>query len=343
MAAKPINGWAKRHPNTWLVHLLVAGTLLLTLLAAYSRNKSSQALFESERRLTAMSKASHDALMIINSSGSITFWNPAAEKMFGYTQDEIIGKDLHELLTLPEDRRKANHNMPAFAKSGKGQVLDSVMEMQAVRKSGKVFPVERAVSSFHFNNQWFAVGSVRDITQRKKAEARLIEMATTDVLTGIANRRHYLAQSTKQFKISSRYEKSFCVLMFDLDHFKRINDSYGHNIGDRVLKVVAACMKQTLRDTDIMGRIGGEEFAVSMPETRLEQAKMVAERLRKAIATSKVDVDKSQIQFTASFGISEYSENTKSVEMLLKQADEALYQAKEQGRNRVSFFKNKQK
>lgn len=167
----------------------------------------------------------------------------------------------------------------------------------------------------------------------------LNRQATTDFLTGIANRRHFLGLVQAEIARARRYGDRFSLAVVDLDTFKMINDTYGHLGGDRVLKSFCNVCRSSLRDTDVVGRLGGEEFGILMPSTALSEAAAVIERLRANIEASVVDHDQTSIHFTASFGLAEAAIEAISADDLLgevfRRADEALYQAKNTGRNRV--------
>jgi diguanylate cyclase (GGDEF)-like protein len=182
------------------------------------------------------------------------------------------------------------------------------------------------------DDSWYAVGSVRDITDRKNAEKALRELATTDFLTSLNNRRNFLELSTKEIKRAQRYVFPLAVFMFDVDHFKLVNDTYGHDIGDKVLKELAELSRENVREGDILGRLGGEEFAVTLPHTEREHAERAAERLREAVANHKIITEQEELSVTISIGVV-MMQGEGSIDALLKTADEALYQAKEQGRN----------
>jgi diguanylate cyclase (GGDEF)-like protein/PAS domain S-box-containing protein len=293
------------------------------------------ALREQEAMIRAMSEAAHDAMVMIDSEDTVLFWNSAAVRLLGYTSEEILGRKMHDLIALAEDAAKAQKGLEHFARTGTGPVMDTVMEFTAVKKSGETFPVERSVSAFQAGDQWYAVGSLRDITRRKEDEAKLTEMANIDGLTGLNNRRNFLDVSGLQFKQARRYGKPFSVVMFDVDHFKRVNDTYGHDIGDEVLKALSRTVEATCRDADVPGRLGGEEFAVALPETGLAEALLAAERIRAALAACRVDTPRGGIAFTVSLGVAAAGEWHEDLEALLKDADTALYKAKQGGRNRV--------
>lgn len=174
-----------------------------------------------------------------------------------------------------------------------------------------------------------------EITERKRSEARLMELATLDGLTGIFNRRHFMELAQREFSRSRRYGLRLSLLMIDADHFKKINDTHGHSAGDMVLRALARKAGAILRDVDVFARFGGEEFAALLPETDLEEARVVAERLCMHLAERPVVADEVELRLTVSVGVAEMEEHIASLDELIKAADEALYLAKERGRNQV--------
>jgi diguanylate cyclase (GGDEF)-like protein/PAS domain S-box-containing protein len=337
IAAQPLNGWKLDTRYFVAIHVIYLALFAAAALSWMLRRRGRMELIDSENRLKSMSQASHDALIMMDEKGYINFWNPAAESMFGYSTDEAMGKELHTLLSLPADNEKAHAGMPHFTRTGTGPVINTVMEMTAVRKNGEVFPIERSVSPFQHKGKWYAVGSVRDITDRKRAEEKLIAMATTDPLTGMPNRRQFIEEAERQCQLAVRHAEPFSVLMFDLDHFKSINDTYGHDIGDIVLKEASRCLMDCMRNTDICGRVGGEEFAMAFPNTAPEQAFTFAERFRRSIMDMKINTGDDIVTSSVSIGIAGLCDETNNLELLLKRADEALYKSKHGGRNQVSL------
>lgn len=182
------------------------------------------------------------------------------------------------------------------------------------------------------------LGTNIDITDRKLLQMKLERQAHTDYLTEVSNRRYFMEQAELELSRSVRYSNSLSVLMMDIDFFKRINDSYGHKIGDAVLKKLAEICRETLREVDIIGRIGGEEFAVLLPETGTVEAAEAAERLRQSLANAQVPLENNLfLQFTVSIGVSSLNAKDNTIGVLLNLADNALYEAKESGRNKVSI------
>ncbi len=164
------------------------------------------------------------------------------------------------------------------------------------------------------------------------------KLSTIDPLTGLHNRRHFNAAAQPEFERVVRYDLSLSAIMMDIDHFKRVNDNYGHFIGDRVLvEIAGACMRE-LRSMDLLARYGGEEFCFLLPETTLSGATSLAERLRKGVAELHFDSRKGNFTVTASFGAAERLPGENSVESLLERSDLAMYEAKNEGRNRVSTW-----
>jgi diguanylate cyclase (GGDEF)-like protein/PAS domain S-box-containing protein len=183
------------------------------------------------------------------------------------------------------------------------------------------------------------IGISTDITAHKNLEQELERQARTDFLTGLPNRSHFFTTAQKELARCRRYNEPLSIGMIDLDHFKMINDTYGHEVGDEVLKKVAEVCLQTLRESDTIGRLGGEEFAVLWTETGRDQAIEAAERLRLAIDTAKLPVEHGlPVQFTASIGVATLSPEDVNLDVILNRADQALYEAKRGGRNKIHFL-----
>lgn len=184
-----------------------------------------------------------------------------------------------------------------------------------------------------------------DITERKRmreelaaAKLKAEALAHADELTGLDNRRAFFSRGLNHFRHASRHGCPVAVIMFDLDYFKQINDTYGHFVGDKVLLTVARTLKPLVRDSDILGRLGGEEFALILPETGLDEARMVAERLRAAVAGLRIEHGTTVIRCTSSFGVAACEDGSLDLDELLGEADDALYLAKHGGRNRVEYM-----
>ena len=163
----------------------------------------------------------------------------------------------------------------------------------------------------------------------------LRKLSATDPLTGAFNRRYFDTAAQRLFKLSVRHRHPLSALMLDIDYFKNVNDTYGHDIGDMVLKKVFGTCQRLTRDTDLIARYGGEEFCFLFPETGVRGTRIVAEKLRAAIAELDLAADGQHFSITASFGIATCDHETDSLEGLIKRSDDALYEAKRKGRNCV--------
>jgi diguanylate cyclase (GGDEF)-like protein len=168
-----------------------------------------------------------------------------------------------------------------------------------------------------------------------KAKEQAETLARTDFLTGMNNRRSFYDLCATQFKLAGRHGQDLSMILLDIDQFKGINDDYGHAIGDEVLRKLAHIVTATCRESDVAGRVGGEEFAILLPHTDAENARELAERLREQMEQSVVHVDQGDVRFTASFGVAQMATGCESLEALLSTADAAMYKAKQRGRNGV--------
>jgi diguanylate cyclase (GGDEF)-like protein len=182
-------------------------------------------------------------------------------------------------------------------------------------------------------------GTHLDITTRKRYEEKLKYLSVHDPLTGLFNRQELRNLLEKEMQRARRYQRDLSVCMIDIDHFKKINDTYGHPVGDKVLTILASIIKKTIRENDIAFRYGGEEFLIVLTETPVPQALSLAERLRKSIEAYEFkDSKEAEFNATVSIGVATFTEQIKSEEELLKTADQALYAAKKAGRNQVMSF-----
>lgn len=171
---------------------------------------------------------------------------------------------------------------------------------------------------------------------------RLHKMATTDALTGLANRRHFTNRAEAEISRSQRFDEPLSIAVLDADRFKSINDTYGHSAGDAVLKQLSADALEALRVHDLVGRMGGEEFALCMPETTIEKAHLVCDRLRQAISSHIVSTEQGDVSYTVSIGVTQFVpdiEGGDTLNKMISRADKALYEAKSNGRNQVVVAK----
>lgn len=282
------------------------------------------ALRASEERYRALVELSPDAICV-HRDGELLFINPAGVRLLGASDaDELLGVSLANLLI--EETALERSRLIAT------DTGNSVQETRLRRHNGVEIDVEMSASPITYAGEaaWQIV--LRDITARKRMEAELRRLATTDQLTGIHNRPHFESLLSKAIAQAARYGRRFAVLMFDIDHFKLVNDELGHDAGDRILRRVVDCMAQRLRDSDVFARWGGEEFVILAPEIDDATAHRLAEELLDTLRDSVTTEATGAV--TASFGIAVYRPG-ETRERLFKRLDEALYRAKRSGRNRV--------
>ncbi|BAN34068.1 hypothetical protein SCD_n00219 [Sulfuricella denitrificans skB26] len=291
-------------------------------------------LREREELLGLITSSAHDAIVMVDDSGALTYWNEAADKIFGYPREEAVGENFLALIVPPKspylERYEASLNQLATAESGH---TGEAVELEIVRKDGAECFVELSLSSVQIRGRWHGIGIARDITDRKRAEENLKLQATTDVLTGIANRRLFNSFLETEMRRAARHHLPLAVMIMDIDHFKQINDAYGHQVGDDVLVELTRLVSQIIREHDFFARWGGEEFVILSPNCNAESMQLLAEKLRIAVETHSFS-DISRV--TCSFGLTEYCTGD-SAENFVGRADAGLYRAKEHGRNRVEM------
>lgn len=469
-----LTGQIYRSPDDWLVRkdgsiipvsivsspILREGKVAGSVAAFHDitqRLEAQKALRENEEKFRLISTSAKDAIIIIDSAEEVTYWNPAAENIFGYKMDEALGKNLHGLITPPHHRDDSHRGFAHFRTSGEGPVVGKTLEMTALRKSGEEFPIEMSISAFRIKEQWQALGIVRDVSERKKAEQEyktiiqttidgflvvdayegrfldandaycrmlgysreeILRMRTSDVevmespdqikqhtaeirkigqsqfetrhrckdgnvldieisatfldirggvfivfardiserkrteeqirqlayydtLTNLPNRRLMLDRLNRSIAQAKRHRRAMAVMFLDLDHFKQINDTLGHDIGDELLKVAASCLNACVRSGDIVSRQGGDEFVIVLAEiSHPQDAAVVAEKIID-IFDQPITIKGHELRISTSIGIAVYPINgTDDTLDLMKKADMAMYAAKDGGRNGYRFYQN---
>ncbi len=313
----------------------------------------SKALIESEEKFRLISTAAKDGIVIISTDEQIIYWNPAAENIFGYEANEVIGQNLHSIVIPERYKDEAHAGFKRFQQFGVGNLINKTLELNAVHKNGKEFPIELSISSLWFQNSYHALGIVRDITERKQMEIKVMQLAFYDTLTNLPNRR-LLDDRLNQAIVNSKRNGHFIALMMlDLDNFKPLNDSYGHSVGDLLLIEAANRLKSCVRETDTVARFGGDEFVVLLSELNTDkiqstfEANVVAEKIRSILSlpyqlTVKNTLDGSETTIehhcSASIGVFVFINHESNQSNIIKWADDAMYQAKGAGRNLIRFF-----
>ena len=280
----------------------------------------------------------NDVIMVMDSTPLneggplIVYVNPAFEKLMGYTTDEVVGKN-PSVLQGPDTDKDTRLKIREAIATGNGirtQILNYTKDEQAVWLDINIVPIKNEQGDVTY----FAAIE-RDLTEHKMLESRLEMLASTDMLTGLPNRLATMNKAAKEFTRAKRYNRPLSMVMIDVDHFKLINDEHGHSVGDHVLKEVSNICGATLRDSDVLGRIGGEEFILLLPDTPKENAEQVAERMRSRLASSAIRHGEIELTITASFGVASFTPDDGTPEEMIERADTAMYAAKNGGRNQV--------
>jgi len=262
----------------------------------------------------------------------IVYVNPAFTALTGYEADEVIGRStrlLHGPNTDPQTVAAVRAAMEA-QRPIRVELLNYSRDGEEFWIDTNIVPLRDA----HGRVTHFATIG-RDLSATRQLQQELRLMASTDPLTGLLNRRRFLEQAEKEFLRSRRYRHELAAVMLDIDHFKAINDTHGHFVGDQVLIALSRAAENLLRDIDILCRWGGEEFVILMPETPLAGAAILAERLREVLARLAVDTTAGPLHFTISAGVAARGECDAGLTDILQRADTALYAAKDHGRNRI--------
>ncbi|MCE9663966.1 diguanylate cyclase [Halomonas sp. M5N1S17] len=275
----------------------------------------------------------------LDSDGRVVKINRTELVWLGYSAAEVIDKRLYRDFITPETREAFD----AAFQGVRGPDQEGAAECELLTRSGARLPVIiQATAYIAAHGFVHSRAMVFDLSERKEMEETLARQAMTDPLTGLGNRRFLQDQAAMEIARARRSGAPLSLIAIDLDHFKRINDEYGHDVGDLVLQAFARTAKEQLREGDVLCRMGGEEFAVLLPDTAKHAALQVAERLRQALETSPVEVDHDvseggQLQYTASLGVTMVMAEESSLKPAIKRADRGLYVAKEQGRNQVNW------
>ncbi len=299
-----------------------------------------QALRRSESRFRSVTESAIDAIVAFNADLRIISWNAAAGRLYGYTAAEAIGQSAWML--VPEFRREDVEALitVASASARAEQVAIKPVEGVALRIDGRLVPVEVALSSWRIGNERNFSAIVRDITERKRHERELQQLADHDPITNLFNRRRFEQELDRIVSECARYDRTAALLVLDLDGFKEVNDTHGHAAGDEILVKVGALLQAAVRDSDIVGRLGGDEFGVIVQEADREEAECVATKVVEAVRSSGMVIsDLVRAQVTASVGVALIEPDAEVTAGELEVgADRAMYRAKAEGRSGYAFM-----
>ena len=269
----------------------------------------------------------------LDKEGRIVRMNQTELGWLGRSLEEVLGRPYSDFLS-EQSQQVFRERFPEFARDG--YIRD--LEMELIKGTGSPMPILISATAIRDAQGNFLASrtTVFDNTEQKMNEAQLERLARTDVLTSLSNRRDFYERAQQEVARAKRSGKAFSLMLLDVDFFKKINDQYGHAGGDEVLRRLSRVLSDLLREVDTPARLGGEEFVVLMPETPLEGARLVAERVRAGMEATVVELgDGRLIRFTVSIGLAQWADGEDDIDVPLHRADEALYRAKAGGRNQV--------
>ncbi len=292
------------------------------------------------KHLAQMIEQTHDAVISTDLNGNILSWNYGAKIIFGYNADDVIGK--HISILYPKEDKELSHDIEKLMEDGEYHI-----EAYRVKKNGELVYTSLSLSLLKDENSKpiRIVGYSQDVTKRKKYEDEMLKQkevlhyqATHDFLTSLPNRVLFNDRLEQAIETAKRNKTKFALLFLDLDHFKEINDSLGHDAGDEILKEVAKRLENTIRDEDTLARLGGDEFTIIMQGLKDGQnASILAQKIIKVLSIP-IMVNNIELHISNSIGISIYPDDGISAQNLLKYADAAMYKAKNEGRDNFQFY-----
>ena len=309
----------------------------LKALEADLRQKK-EIILAQHNKLEAFFESSIDAVVQMDFDGYITGWNQQAEKIFGWSAEEILDQTIERTI-IPERYRDAhNKGMKKFLKTGETSVLNTLIEIHALHRDGYEFPVELSVSVIDSADLQEFNAYIRDISERKHAETVIWNQANFDSLTSLPNRNLFLQKLEHEIRSCDRSNLSLALLYIDLDRFKDVNDTLGHDMGDLLLIEISSRLKKTLREIDTVSRLSGDEFTVILGQIDDPlSVQPLCQQLLDELARP-YQLDNEKIFLTASIGVTFYPQDSKDIDVLQRNGDQAMYAAKGNGRNSFHFF-----
>lgn len=335
-----------------------------SLIDVTDRKEAEQRLQESEKQYRLLAERIADVVWVLDlETLRFKYLSPSVQNLFGYSVDELLGVHISNVLT-PASMLAVENIIPDRLRrfmDGDHTAVTELYQLDHIHQDRSIITAE--VSStlvMNENSKIEVIGVTRNITERKKVEDDLLRanlslqtahkelqqmfeheqvLARTDALTGLFNRRHFFDLAAREFNGSLRYQRPLALILFDIDGFKKSNDTFGHGFGDDVLIKISQIAKAQIREVDIIARYGGDEFIILMPETNAKQALLLAERIRLAVETANNSSDSEFQPTTISLGVAEIALATdRSVEAIISRADTALYRAKQSGRNHAVIY-----
>lgn len=329
--------------SLWTFMITLVVMMLLISVLQSERKLAERAMRNNDKKLRAVIDGALDGIVTIDESGALIEFNPAAERIFGYKKADVLGKSLAEVMVPPSLRNAHTEKHRQFVLTGEKHIFDRRVELTAMRADGSEFPVELTLTALQDDGVSLVTGFLRDISQQKKVQQEIENFAYYDVLTGLPNRR-LLTDRYQRAVLHSKRAKTYCALIFiDLDHFKILNDTKGHDVGDHLLVEVAHRIQHTLRAGDSVARLSGDEFILIIENldgyqnVAYKQASEVVQKLMVELNKS-YQLDMYEFSTTASLGVTLFKDDQLSFEDHLRYADAAMYQSKAAGGNIYRFY-----
>jgi diguanylate cyclase (GGDEF)-like protein/PAS domain S-box-containing protein len=315
-------------------------TLLENRIAALETDlrQKKEIILAQHTKLEAFFETSIDAVVQMDFDGYITGWNHQAEKIFGWSAEEILEQTIEQTI-IPERYREAHRmGMQRYLAGGETSVLNKLIEIHAMNRDGDEFPVELSISVIDSPDLQEFNAYIRDISKRKQAETIIWNQANFDSLTSLPNRNLFLQRLEHEALSCDRSKLSLALLYIDLDRFKEVNDSMGHDMGDLLLVEVSNRLKSAVREVDTVSRLSGDEFIIILGQ--IDDQLVVQRVCQKILDTlsEPLKLDNEIVYQTASIGVSFYPDDADNTDVLQRNADQAMYAAKASGRNRFKFY-----
>ncbi len=339
----------------WMLSLLILGLSIGVYrnkrIALLKEDEANAAIAAEDARFSHVIDTAFDAVITADANCMILSWNRQAAEVFGYSEQEVLGLHLFQLILTQKSLMEVTEALDPMFKGSRDHPIGVRLEVESRDKSSRRFPLDLAISCSRIGEIFTLSVFARDITERKQWDEKIRTLAYNDSLTKLPNRQAFKEQVTRAISIAKHYQRVGAVLYLDLDEFKRINDTLGHDIGDMLLKNVTRRLEAQLRENDLVGRnnddeeecrniarLGGDEFTVLLEDIQKpEVAAVVAKRVQDTIARS-YNLNGHEVYVTPSIGIAIFPRDGQDVEELLKNADTAMYHAKAVGKNNFQFY-----
>lgn len=302
--------------------------LMIAILSIRSETKVKSLSDEYDRQFLSVIESATDGIIVTDAKGTVLQWNDGAQDLFGYSKDEIIQQDVRSIFPRTQEASRQHESIETVGKT---------IELTGMKKDGSPFPVELATGTWQTAKGDYYSLIIRDITERKATEEKISNLVYLDSLTGLPNRRLFNDRLESSIVQASENAAVLTVLYLDLDQFKLVNDTYGHQTGDKLLMEVAARIEICIAKTDTLARLGGDEFIVLLPNADYTKAEATAQKILEALSTP-FQLNDEAVFTTPSIGASLFPADGADPETLVKNADIAMYRVKEEGKNNFQFF-----